>query len=248
METSINRMERESHAPIGANTERTVVHRAPARSHPYLARTVFVFCACSSSLHIAREILDAEGLRGLYKGFGVTLCSAMPFTAILWSVTLVMLCHESQPQALDYVLLTRYLTGWLCAALAGPCTGRRRSCSPRVWHLAAPLHRICCPLPTRASTTSSRRRCHRHSLACLPRPPAARSLRRLIWIGDACPRARCSRPRSCTTCRPNSNTSSRGSDVNRHSQLQWDGSVMQSLADRAAQASIQQRKRPRDPH
>ena len=59
---------------------------------PLLDVGLFV-CAFSSSLHIAREILDAEGLRGLYKGFGVTLCSAIPFTAILWSVhSLPVLC------------------------------------------------------------------------------------------------------------------------------------------------------------
>jgi len=40
----------------------------------------------TGSFHIAREIVAAEGVRGLYKGFGITLCSAMPFTALLWAV------------------------------------------------------------------------------------------------------------------------------------------------------------------
>lgn len=39
----------------------------------------------TSAIAIARGIVDTEGVRGLYKGFGVTLCSATPFTAILWS-------------------------------------------------------------------------------------------------------------------------------------------------------------------
>jgi hypothetical protein len=40
----------------------------------------------TSSIAIARQIIQAEGIRGLYRGFGVTLCSATPFTAILWAV------------------------------------------------------------------------------------------------------------------------------------------------------------------
>jgi hypothetical protein len=39
----------------------------------------------TSSFAIARQIVHAEGVRGLYKGFGITLCSATPFSAILWS-------------------------------------------------------------------------------------------------------------------------------------------------------------------
>ena len=38
----------------------------------------------TSSYAIAKQIIDAEGIRGLYKGFGITLCSATPFQAILW--------------------------------------------------------------------------------------------------------------------------------------------------------------------
>lgn len=119
-------------------------------------------------------------------------------------------------------------------ALTGPCTGRHRSCSPRVWRPAVPLCRLCCPHLTLASTTSFRRRCHRRSRACPPRPLAARSHPRRIWIGVACRRTRCSRPRSCTTCRPNSSMSSRDNDTNPHSQPQRDGSVTALKMDRRA--------------
>lgn len=38
----------------------------------------------TTSMAIARHIIQTEGIKGMYKGFGVTLCSATPFTAILW--------------------------------------------------------------------------------------------------------------------------------------------------------------------
>lgn len=39
----------------------------------------------TSAIAVAQSIVRQDGIRGLYKGFGITLCSATPFTAILWS-------------------------------------------------------------------------------------------------------------------------------------------------------------------